>query len=300
MKIRKNEYLGGLCVGLTLLVVCPSYAAEFYVAVPGRDADGGSLKRPFATLERARDEVRKLIAAGLKENVTVFVRGGTYRLTRTVVFGPADSGTREYTITYAAYPGETPVFSGGVRITGWRRLEDAAAQGTLISENLIYDCAIPAINPGARDNYIENNIMIDVSTRRWPSQTGHFMFGPEAKGRFQRNIVYNSSDSVKFLLNMRGASLGQFEADFNIFYSAGNPAGSAAFVEELMKPAGAQELPPGKTLRHQRTVSADPLFVDPAQKDFRLRPDSPVWKLGFKPIDMAGIGLTADFPVRFR
>jgi len=177
---------------------------------------------------------------------------------------------------------------------------DGAAQGELISENVIYDCAIPAINPGSRDNYVENNIMFDVSTRRWPAQTGHFMFGPEAKGRFQRNIVYTSSDAVKFLLNMRGASLDQFDADFNIFYSAGNPAGSAAFVEELKKQAGAQKTASGKILRHQQTVSADPLFVDPAKKDFRLRPDSPAWKMGFKPIDMAGIGLTADFPARYR
>jgi hypothetical protein len=177
---------------------------------------------------------------------------------------------------------------------------DGSAQGALIAENVIYDCAIPAINPGDRDNYIENNIMVDVSTRRWPAQTGHFMFGPGARGRYQRNIAYSSSDVVKFLLNMRGATLGQFDADFNIFYSAGNPAGSAAFVEELKKQARAQELPAGKTIRHQRTVSADPLFVDPAKKDFRLRPDSPAWKLGFKPIDMASIGLTADFPERYR
>jgi hypothetical protein len=177
---------------------------------------------------------------------------------------------------------------------------DGAAQGALISENVIYDCAIPAINPGSRDNYVENNIMVDVSTRRWPAQTGHFMFGPEARGRFQRNIVYNSSGAVKFLLNMRGATLGQFDADFNIFYSAGDPAGSAAFVEELKKQAGAQETSPGKIRPHQRTVSADPLFVDSARKDFRLRPDSPAWKLGFKPIDMAGIGLTADLPARYR
>jgi hypothetical protein len=97
----------------------------FYVAPSGSDAGPGTFEQPFATLERARDEVRRLIAAGLKEDLTVFIRGGTYPLSRTVVFGLADSGTEDRTITYAAYPGETPVFSGGERIKVWRRLEDS-------------------------------------------------------------------------------------------------------------------------------------------------------------------------------
>jgi hypothetical protein len=127
MRIRKNEYLGTIRVGLALLTVYPTYATEFYVAANGRDVNLGTLKRPFATIERARDEVRKLVAAGLKEDVTVFIGGGTYLLAHTVVFGLADSGTKDYTIIYAAYPGETPVLSGGVRISGWRRLEDSSA-----------------------------------------------------------------------------------------------------------------------------------------------------------------------------
>ena len=175
---------------------------------------------------------------------------------------------------------------------------DGAAQACLISENLIYDCAIPAINPGNRMNFVENNITVDVSTRRWPAQTGHFMFGEGARGRYQRNIVYNSSDVVKFLLNLRGADLGQFDADFNIFYAAGNPVLAAAFVEELKKQAASQGA--GAPARHRCTISADPLFVDAAKKDFRLRPDSPAWKLGFKPIDASAIGLTEDFPDRYR
>jgi len=47
------------------------------------------------------------------------------------------------------------------------------------------------------------------------------------------------------------------------------------------------------------SVVADPLFVDPALHDYRLRPDSPALKLGFKPIDTSRIGLKSDFPARF-
>lgn len=50
----------------------------------------------------------------------MLVRGGTYPLKETVVFGLQDSGKKDAIITYAAYPGETPVFSSGREITGWK------------------------------------------------------------------------------------------------------------------------------------------------------------------------------------
>ncbi len=44
----------------------------------------------------------------------------------------------------------------------------------------------------------------------------------------------------------------------------------------------------------QHSVMADPLFVDPAHHDYRLKPESPALKLGFKPIPMEKIGPYAD------
>ncbi len=41
-------------------------------------------------------------------------------------------------------------------------------------------------------------------------------------------------------------------------------------------------------------VDQDPLFVDAARGDYRLRPDSPALALGFKPIPLERIGLYAD------
>ena len=35
---------------------------------------------------------------------------------------------------------------------------------------------------------------------------------------------------------------------------------------------------------------ADPQFVAPGQNGFELRPGSPAFKLGFKPISLAGVG----------
>ena len=50
-------------------------------------------------------------------------RGGRYLLEKTVVFGLQDGADDGFSITYAAYPGEEPVFSSGVAIEGWTELE---------------------------------------------------------------------------------------------------------------------------------------------------------------------------------
>jgi hypothetical protein len=104
--------------------------ATFFVATDGSDAWSGKLAAPnaektdgpFATVTRAKDAIREIKAEkSLSEPVTVMVRGGTYFLDDTIVFGQEDSGTKDCPITYMAYPGEKPVLSGGKRITGpWK------------------------------------------------------------------------------------------------------------------------------------------------------------------------------------
>lgn len=54
----------------------------------------------------------------------VLVRGGVYPLIAPLVFTPEDSGTADAPVTYAAYPGEKPVVSGGQAITGWQAAEN--------------------------------------------------------------------------------------------------------------------------------------------------------------------------------
>lgn len=103
--------------------------ADFYVSPNGSDAWSGTLAAPnseqsdgpFETLERARDAVRASNQR-LSGDAVVLIRGGTYRLKKTVVFGLQDSGRSDLTITYAAYPGETPVFSSGVEVDEWKPL----------------------------------------------------------------------------------------------------------------------------------------------------------------------------------
>ncbi|WP_395453993.1 right-handed parallel beta-helix repeat-containing protein (plasmid) [Azospirillum melinis] len=88
----------------------------FYVATNGNDSWSGRLAAPnadgtdgpFATLERAQSAMR---ATGIRDT---YVRGGTYAMARTVTLTAADNGVR-----IMAFPGETPVFSGGERVGGF-------------------------------------------------------------------------------------------------------------------------------------------------------------------------------------
>jgi hypothetical protein len=121
-----------LLVSATLATALCSAAeptADFFVSPDGSDGWSGTFSEPtaqrtdgpFATLERARDAVRESGKDQLGD-VVVLVRGGTYRLTKTVVFGLQDSGSGDSKITYAAWPDETPVFSSGQEIKNWKRV----------------------------------------------------------------------------------------------------------------------------------------------------------------------------------
>src|SRR5215468_4595995 len=117
--MKRTLSLFSLVFLATRLVAEPTVRADFVVATTGSDDNPGTLAKPFATLARARDAVRKLNAGGPPNRaVTVLVRGGTYVLKETLVFGPEDSGTQQRRIVYAAYPDETPVLSGGREIRG--------------------------------------------------------------------------------------------------------------------------------------------------------------------------------------
>ncbi len=91
----------------------------------GMTANAGNEAAPFRTLERARTVVRGL-TAGMTGDIVVYLRGGVYSLTNTLTFDAQDSGANGFEVVYRAYPGETPVLSGGQRLTNW-----TAAGGSL-------------------------------------------------------------------------------------------------------------------------------------------------------------------------
>jgi L-rhamnose mutarotase len=113
------------CYGLLLAVLLLSTGCaaprgvQFHVSPDGSDQSPGSRAQPFRTIARAREAVREEIRRGLRADVTVLIRGGTYVLDEPLVFGPGDGGTQAHAVVYAAWPGEEPVLSGGRPIRGF-------------------------------------------------------------------------------------------------------------------------------------------------------------------------------------
>jgi hypothetical protein len=97
-----------------------------YVAPKGDDANPGTQARPFASLERARDEVRRVLQKEPKESITVWLRGGDYTLTNAFELGRADSGTADAPVFWRGFKGETVRLLGGQRLAGWRAVTDTS------------------------------------------------------------------------------------------------------------------------------------------------------------------------------
>ena len=121
-------------------------ATDFFVSPVGNDSWSGTVAAPntdlsdgpFATLDRARRAV-----AGLRQEqpdratpVHVAVRGGVYTLSETLTFTAADSGTDRSPTLYAAADGETPVFTAGRVLKGFK------------VENGRWTLAIPEVKEG--------------------------------------------------------------------------------------------------------------------------------------------------------
>ncbi len=87
--------------------------AQTTIAVAPSGKDGGS--GPFATLQGARDALRKMKAAGkLNGPVRVLIGGGLYSIHEPLVLTGEDSGSDNAPISYEAAPNSKPIFNGGV------------------------------------------------------------------------------------------------------------------------------------------------------------------------------------------
>ena len=93
-----------------------------YVSPEGNDSWGGSIDQPYATIQKARDTIRAMNRkTRMTKPFTVYIRGGLYELSETLVFAPEDSGTESCPITYTAYKDEKPIISGSRKISGeWK------------------------------------------------------------------------------------------------------------------------------------------------------------------------------------
>jgi hypothetical protein len=97
-----------------------------HVSPRGSDSNIGTAEEPLATIAAAQQAIRPYVG---HKPVTVLLHGGTYYLSKPIVFTSRDSGTAACPVLYAAAPGERPIISGGELLTlDWKPFRDGILQ----------------------------------------------------------------------------------------------------------------------------------------------------------------------------
>lgn len=109
-----------------------SSPTKLFVATNGNDKNDGSIEKPFATLIKARDAVRKLKSKNGLPNggVEVLIRGGNYSFNSSLEFNADDAGEAGKPIVYKAYTGEKVDLNPGILIDAksWQPLGKEASK----------------------------------------------------------------------------------------------------------------------------------------------------------------------------
>ena len=134
------------------------------------------------------------------------------------------------------------------------------------------------------NNVFENNIFVEGLSHQMRYQVRDEFC---QNNRFVRNIIYYTTptaDLFKHTGRWRPDVLA--ESDHNLFW---HQEGEAFFRDRSLTPLG--PLPKWQEAGFDRNSRiADPLFLDLAKDDFRLKPDSPALALGFEPIPWEKVG----------
>ncbi|MBX7207700.1 MAG: right-handed parallel beta-helix repeat-containing protein [Verrucomicrobiaceae bacterium] len=174
------------------------------------------------------------------------------------------------------------------RYGGWGLYTDEGSTGVTLENNLVHDTSESTFHQHyGKWNRVSNNI---------------FAFGKKAQIQrsrpekhasfaYEQNIVIYDTPTL-----LDGTwynwEPGTLEMRNNVYWnSAGLPV---RFHDTDL--AGWQK----KTGRDEGSIVADPLFVDAAKRDFRLKTESPAFKLGFKPFDFAEAGVRGDAKSEWR
>lgn len=107
-------------VGLFIFMMAfGQHEVSFYVSPDGNDNNSGTIKKPFASIDKAQDCARRV----QDKAVTVYLRKGTYYLSQPVVFSVQDSRKKDAPLTFRPFNDEKAVISGGVRLSDlkWKK-----------------------------------------------------------------------------------------------------------------------------------------------------------------------------------
>ena len=171
----------------------------------------------------------------------------------------------------------TPFYSWGIYL-------DGLVSGVTVTNNIVIrNYRGGVMLNGGSDNLITNNVFV--------AGTAHGVelnnYARKGKGNtFRGNIVCVTDPEA---LALRGAHChkGFLSSDHNLFWNLAGPV--------KVQSRGENAAPTWSDWRKRgfdtHSLVADPLFVNHDKDDYRLKPNSPALKMGFKPIDTSRVGL---------
>src|ERR1035437_7226265 len=128
MRARAGLGIAAIVMAITMFGAVSEARSEdlsLFVAADGNDGNPGTKDKPFATLERARDEIRKFKRGKAPASTTtVNVRAGRYFMEHTFKLSSEASGTAAAPIVYRGYEKDRPSLIGGKAITGFASYKD--------------------------------------------------------------------------------------------------------------------------------------------------------------------------------
>ena len=136
MQHRRTRRLGALAAATVVAVsglAAGTTTAEaaggcktLWVSPDGSDTAAGTEKAPFASLDRARDQIRdKKLNQHLRCDLVVNVKSGEYAVDSTFELDERDSGSNGHDVVYRSVDGPgTAVLSGADELTGWEPVGD--------------------------------------------------------------------------------------------------------------------------------------------------------------------------------
>lgn len=188
---------------------------------------------------------------------------------------------------------------GGVGLGSMAIYMDDCVSGTRIAENVLVACQYGLLLGGGRDFVVENNVFVNC----------HPAISADARGVCQNHVWQNM---VNKTMKERLEAMRHHAPPYSVRYPeiAGvdrhYAAGKGVPPEnnrvernicwrcEGWIPEGWPKGAGNGITERGNLVGEDPHFMDPEKMNWQLRPDSPAFKLGFKPIPMETIGLVAD------
>jgi hypothetical protein len=164
---------------------------------------------------------------------------------------------------------------------GWGLYNDQASTGIVMENNLVYNTKTGGYHLHfGKDLVIRNNIFAF-------SMEGQLQFSKKEDHHqfiFERNIVLRGEGGGDLFYRNRTGETNILRN--NLYWDiSGKPFEFEGMTFEEWKQ---------KTGQGKGSIVADPKFVDPKHYDFRLEPDSPAFKVGFKPFDYTKAGVYGD------